>query len=217
MSQRLFYHPLYTTQRLLDAGFTFRTIQDLIDQQKIVRVKRGLYVPADRIHHQHECAFSLFDKALFCLMSAAFVYGYVYQQPKQIYIAANKNESRIKYRSDFLDIKTMYRDNKYFMLGYDQTVFNGHHIHITDRERTVLDCIRHRNMIGSLAYHKVIEGYIEDPKKDVIALICYAKKMRIFKKVKLIFEPWIEDFTLLTEKAEPMCVKINAVVMDHEA
>jgi hypothetical protein len=51
----------------------------------------------------------------------------------------------------------------------------------------------------------------------VIALICYAKKMRIFKKVKLIFEPWIEDFTLLTEKAEPMCAKINAVVMDHEA
>jgi predicted transcriptional regulator of viral defense system len=162
-------------------------------------------------------AFIISMNVPFHCFQTRFVYGYVYQQPSQIYIAANKNESRIKYRSDFLDIKTMYRDNKYFSLGYDETVFNGHRIHITDRERTVLDCIRHRNMIGSAAYHKVIEGYIEDPNKDVIALICYAQKMRIFKKVRLIFEPWIEDFTLLTEKAGPMCVKINAVVMDHEA
>jgi len=216
MSTNLLKKPLYTTQTLQESGYSFRMIQQLIANDEIVRVKRGLYVPSFRLKEKHECAFSLFPNALFCLQSAAYVYGYLYKQPNLIYIAANKNESRIKYDSDVLPLKTMYRDLKYYYIGYSSTLYNGVKISITDRERTVLDCIRHRNLIGINTYQQVIQNYILDPQKDVFKLIIYAKKMRMIRKVAYIFEPWIENFSKRIEQVLDEYDKIEWVI-HHEA
>lgn len=209
MNEYLLKQPIFTTDYLMDRGFTFKMIQQLIEDEQIVRVKRGLYANPTRFKNAHEAAFTLFPEACFCTLSAAYVYGYIYHAPKEVMIAASKNESRIKYRTEWLPLSPMYRDVKYYDLGITEITFNGKTFRLTDRERTVLDVIRHRKSLNPLDYQRVIQGYIFDDLKDVDRLICYAIKLRMIKKVQILFDPWIESFTLRCEQLHTKCDKIT--------
>ena len=193
MSQQTIKFPVVTTDTLLKQGADFQTINHLLDQKKIVRIKRGFYISSEALLHPHLAAFEAFPLAMYCLLSSAYLFGYLKQEPPLVYIAASKKESRKKYRSKVLPLKSMTRDDKYYDLGKSVVVVNNRTIHTTDRERTILDCIRHSDLIGIEAYGQVLMGYIQDENKNVKQLVEYAKQMRLTQKVILIFKPWLKN------------------------
>ncbi len=191
MSENTMKFPVVTTQTLKSQGANFTNINQLIEQDKIVRVKRGFYIHKAALQYPHKASFSAFKEALFCLESAAYIFGYLNNEPAKVHIAASKQESRKKYKSKVLPIVMMVRDEKYFYLGYSQMVFDGFVIHVTDRERTILDCMRHSKRMDSRIYGKIVAGYIKDEKKNIDKLVSYAITLRLIKKVEILFEPWL--------------------------
>ncbi len=203
MSENTIKFPVVTTAALKEKGANFSNINQLIEQDKIVRVKRGYYMNKAALQFPHKACFSAFSDALFCLESAAYVYGYLNSEPRRVYVAASKQESRKKYKSKVLPIVMMVRDEKYFYLGYSQKAFNGVLINVTDRERTILDCMRHSKRMDSRIYGKIIAGYIKDDKKNIDKLVSYAITLRLIKKVEILFDPWLgSEIRQAIEKAE---------------
>lgn len=191
MSENTIKFPVVTTQMLRKSGANFDNINELIEQDKIVRIKRGHYLHKAALQYPHKACFSVFKDALFCLESAAFLYGYLTNEPSNVMIAASKLESRKKYKSKVLPIRMMVRDEKYFHVGYSQMKVEGFVINITDRERTLLDCIRHSKRMDPRIYGKIIAGYINDDQKNVGRLVDYAIKLRLIKKVEILLQPWL--------------------------
>lgn len=184
--------PVVTTDTLLKQGADFQTINQLLKQNKIVRIKRGFYMSSEAIKNPHQAAFEAFPNAMYCLLSSAYLFGYLTNEPELVYIAASKKESRKKYKSKVLPLKSMTRDDKYYDLGKSQITIKDKVLNTTDRERTILDCIRHSDLIGPDAYGQVLLGYIQDPNKNIEHLVDYAKQMRLIAKVLLIFKPWLK-------------------------
>lgn len=191
MTENTIKFPVVTTRMLKEQGANFTNINQLIEEEKIVRIKRGFYLHKDALAFPHRASFATFKDALYTLESAAFIYGYLKHEPARIYIAASKQESRKKYKSKVLPVKMMVRDEKYYHVGYSQLKVDGFMINITDRERTVLDCIRHSKKIDPRIYGKIIAGYIHDDQKNVKRLVSYAMTLRLIKKVDILFEPWL--------------------------
>jgi predicted transcriptional regulator of viral defense system len=191
MTQNTIKFPVVTTQMLKDSGANFSNINQLIEDDKIVRIKRGYYLHKDALEYPHRACFATFRAALYTLESAAFIYGYLSHEPAKIFIAASKQESRKKYKSKVLPVKMMVRDEKYFHVGYTQKKVEGFLINITDRERTVLDCIRHSKRMDTRIYGKIIAGYIKDEQRNVKRLVSYAMTLRLLKRVDILFEPWL--------------------------
>lgn len=191
MNENTIKFPVVTTKMLKDQGANFANINQLIEDDKIVRIKRGHYLHKDALEFPHRASFAAFKDALYTLESAAYIYGYLSHEPAKINVAASKQESRKKYKSKILPVKMMVRDEKYYHVGFTQTKVDGFLINITDRERTILDCIRHSKKMDTRIYGKIIAGYIKDESKNVKRLVSYATTLRLMKRVEILFEPWL--------------------------
>ena len=191
MNENTVKFPVVTTKMLKKSGANFSDINDLIEQEKIVRVKRGFYLHKEALQYPHKACFATFRDALYVLESAAYIYGYLDYEPATVMIAASKLESRKKYRSKVLPIRMMVRDDKYYHVGYSQKKHQGFMINITDRERTLLDSIRHSKRMDARIYGKIVAGYINDEKKNLERLVDYSIQLRLIKKVELLLRPWL--------------------------
>ncbi len=193
MSENTIKFPVVTTEMLKKSGANFDNINELIEQEKIVRVKRGHYLHKAALQFPHKACFSAFKDALYCLESAAYIFGYLKHEPPKVMIAASKMESRKKYKSKVLPVKMMVRDEKYYHVGYSQIRFEGFTINVTDRERTLLDSIRHNKKMDPRIYGKIITGYINDEHKNIDRLVKYASQLRLIKKVEILLQPWLGE------------------------
>lgn len=204
MNENTIRFPVVTTKMLKNSGASFDDINDLIEQEKIVRVKRGFYLHKEALQYPHKACYATFKDALYVLESAAYIYGYLAYEPPYVMIAASKLESRKKYKSRVLPIKMMVRDDKYYHVGFSQIHHQGFLINITDRERTLLDSIRHSKRMDNRIYGKIVSGYINDDQKNLERLVNYAIQLRLIKKVELLLRPWLGNQLdeILKEKRE---------------
>lgn len=75
-----------------------------------------------------------------------------------------------------------------FELGKTREDFNGVHLAVYDRERTICDCFKYRTKLDNEMFNKVLNAYAADKKKNLSNLSSYAKKMRVYKKLMDIME-----------------------------
>ena len=59
---------------------------------------------------------------------------------------------------------------------------------VYDLERTICDCIRSRNKMGTETFHAALKLYAADPKKDLNKLYTYARKMRVSNVLRQYLE-----------------------------
>ena len=64
----------------------------------------------------------------------------------------------------------------------------GNNIKIYDLEKSICDIIKNKNKIDKELFNKAIRKYYYGKDKDTLKLYKYAKKMKIYDKVKNTFE-----------------------------
>ena len=75
----------------------------------------------------------------------------------------------------------------------DNTVYgvvleDGTNIKIYDLERTICDVIKNKNRLDQELVNKALRKYFYSKEKNTLKLYEYAKKMKIYKKVRSVFE-----------------------------
>ena len=177
------------TSDFVAAGIPAVDIVNLCNTGYLERIRHGYYQFADGYTSSEEQLIAtLIPKAIICVESALFHYGYSDFAPRKWSIAVPRSMSRTKLDIDALTLQTYYVQSEIYELGKTTADFNGVVLPIYDRERTICDCFKYRSRLDNEIFNKALNAYVNDSKKNLRNLSGYAKKLRVHKKVTELME-----------------------------
>ena len=172
------------TSDFVAAGIPAVDIVNLCNTGYLERIRHGYYQLADgNTSSEEQLIATLIPKAIICVESALFHYGYSDFAPRKWSIAVPRSMSRTKLDIDALTLQTYYVQSEIYELGKTTADFNGVVLPIYDRERTICDCFKYRSRLDHEIFSKALNAYAKDEKKNPQNLSIYAKKLRVYKKV----------------------------------
>ena len=177
------------TSDFVAAGIPAVDIVNLCNTGYLERIRHGYYQLADwETSSEEQLIAALIPKAIICVESALFHYGYSDFAPRKWSIAVPRSMSRTKLDIDALELQTYYVQSEIYELGKTTADFNGVMLPVYDRERTICDCFKYRSRLDNEIFNKALNAYVNDSKKDLRNLSGYAKKLRVHKKVTELME-----------------------------
>lgn len=177
------------TSDFVAAGIPAVDVVNLCNTGYLERIRHGYYQLADGdTSSEEQLLATLIPKAIICVESALFYYGYSDFAPRKWSIAVPRSMSRTKLDIDALALQTYYVQPEIYELGKTTADFNGIILSIYDRERTICDCFKYRSRLDNEIFNKALNAYVNDPQKDLKTLSGYAKKLRVHKKVTELME-----------------------------
>ena len=172
------------TSDFVAAGIPAVDIVNLCNTGYLERIRHGYYQLADgNTSSEEQLIAALIPKAIICVESALFHYGYSDFAPRKWSIAVPRSMSRTKLDVDVLALQTYYVQPEIYELGRVTDDFSGVKLSIYDRERTICDCFKYRSRLDHEIFSKALNAYAKDEKKNLQNLSIYAKKLRVYKKV----------------------------------
>ena len=172
------------TSDFVAAGIPAVDIVNLCNTGYLERIRHGYYQLADgNTSSEEQLIATLIPKAIICVESALFHYGYSDFAPRKWSIAVPRSMSRTKLDVDALALQTYYVQSEIYELGRVTDDFSGVKLSIYDRERTICDCFKYRSRLDHEIFCKALNAYAKDEKKNLQNLSIYAKKLRVYKKV----------------------------------
>ena len=172
------------TSDFVAAGIPAVDIVNLCNTGYLERIRHGYYQLADgNTSSEEQLIATLIPKAIICVESALFHYGYSDFAPRKWSIAVPRSMSRTKLDVDALALQTYYVQSEIYELGRVTDDFSGVKLSIYDRERTICDCFKYRSRLDHEIFSKALNAYAKDEKKNLQNLSIYAKKLRVYKKV----------------------------------
>lgn len=177
------------TSDFVAAGIPAVDVVNLCNTGYLERILHGYYQLADwDPSSEEQLIATLIPKAIICVESALFYYGYSDFAPRKWSIAVPRSMSRTKLDIDALILQTYYVQSEIYELGKTTADFNGIILPVYDRERTICDCFKYRSRLDNEIFNKALNAYVNDSKKDLRNLSEYAKKLRVYKKVTELME-----------------------------
>lgn len=177
------------TSDFVAAGMPAVDVVNLCNTGYLERIRHGYYQLADwDTSSEEQLIATLIPKAIICVESALFHYGYSDFAPRKWSIAVPRSMSRTKLDIDALTLQTYYVQSEIYELGKTTADFNGIILPVYDRERTICDCFKYRSRLDNEIFNKALNAYVNDSKKDLRSLSEYAKKLRVYKKVTELME-----------------------------
>ena len=172
------------TSDFVAAGIPAVDIVNLCNTGYLERIRHGYYQLADgNTSSEEQLIATLIPKAIICVESALFHYGYSDFAPRKWSIAVPRSMSRTKLDVDALALQTYYVQSEIYELGRVTDDFSGVKLSIYDRERTICDCFKYRSRLDHEIFSKALNAYAKDETKNLQNLSIYAKKLRVYKKV----------------------------------
>ena len=172
------------TSDFVAAGIPAVDIVNLCNTGYLERIRHGYYQLADgNTSSEEQLIATLIPKAIICVESALFHYGYSDFAPRKWSIAVPRSMSRTKLDIDALALQTYFVQSEIYELGKTTADFNGVMLPVYDRERTICDCFKYRSRLDNEIFNKALNAYVNDSKKNLRNLSGYAKKLRVHKKV----------------------------------
>ena len=177
------------TSDFVAAGIPAVDIVNLCNTGYLERIRHGYYQLAEAdTSSEEQLIAALIPKAIICVESALFHYGYSDFAPRKWSIAVPRSMSRTKLDIDALMLQTYYVQSEIYELGKTTADFNGVMLPVYDRERTICDCFKYRSRLDNEIFNKALNAYVNDSEKDLRNLSGYAKKLRVHKKVTELME-----------------------------
>ena len=170
------------TSDFVAAGIPAVDIVNLCNTGYLERIRHGYYQLADgNTSSEEQLIATLIPKAIICVESALFHYGYSDFAPRKWSIAVPKSMSRTKLDVDALALQTYYVQSEIYELGRVTDDFSGVKLSIYDRERTICDCFKYRSRLDHEIFSKALNAYAKDEKKNL-------QNLSICKKAKGVQE-----------------------------
>lgn len=186
------YGGIMRTCELTREGISYQTLQKLIEEGTVEKVKYGYYQWQDeRAFAEVSVIAALFPKAIICDLSAAMYYGYIDRVPGVWHIAVDNRSARNKFKLEFPIIKPHFIDESRLDIGLSEGTIDGIEVRIYDRERVICDCLRHVKKMDGEMYNTIIQRYIRDKDKDAARLMIYAEKLGVEKKARGVLGVWL--------------------------
>lgn len=172
-------------------GINPGTLSDMVGAGVLVREGRGLYRLADLEPPGNPDIIYVCQRvrdAVICLISALSFYQLTTQIPYRVYIALPREKKRISPRIEYPPIEVVWLSQKPYQAGIENPTIDGFNISIYSREKTIADCFKFRNRIGTDVAVDALKDYMRSGNRDIPKLTEYAR----IDRVERIMLPYIE-------------------------
>jgi predicted transcriptional regulator of viral defense system len=177
------------TSRAITLGVHPRTLYALRDSGEIEQVGRGLYRLAvvPRLTSPDLIPIALrIPRAVVCLISALAYHGLTTQVPHMVDIALPSHAQIPKI--DRIPLRVFWYSEPSFSAGIAPFRVDGVEVRIYSPEKTIADCFKYRNKIGTDLAIEALRTYRERTRKpDFQALSTFAKINRVQK----VMDPYL--------------------------
>ena len=189
--KEVFYanHGYSSTGDISTAGIDRRILRDLINENTIEKIKRGLYRWKDAkfdIEEELINVSKIIPHGVICLESALAYYKLTTYTPGEYTIAVRRNYN-IKL-PDYPPIRLYYFSDKYYIDGVEKIDIDGNIIKIYNIEKTICDCLRYEDKISKDIIIESIKEYVKRRDKNIFKLINYAAKAKVKDAVQKYIE-----------------------------
>ncbi|MGN0171021.1 MAG: hypothetical protein ACI39H_09720 [Lachnospiraceae bacterium] len=180
-----------TAQLYEECGLTYRSLDSLLKEEFLVRVKNGYYSLKKDKRTEEERLAALFPDGVLCLSSALYYYGYLDQKPFAWDIAIDKNTSKSRFVLDYPVVIPYYTEPEVLKIGVQEAKIGSVTMKIYDRDRMICDVLKYEHKLDHEVLKAALRGYIADPKKDVHHLLEYARIRKVSAKVQNMLGVWL--------------------------
>jgi predicted transcriptional regulator of viral defense system len=172
---------------ITDQGINKYQLQKLLDNQEVIKIKRGLYRWSD-LDTENEIIQlgQVIPQGILCLFSAWHYYDLTTYVPFEHHVAIEKSLKILL--PEYPPIKLYYWDKKVIDIGVITVEFDKRPIKIYDIDKSVCDAIKFRNKIGKDMTNEVITEYLKRKDRNIQKLIHYAQLLRVEKLLKNYLE-----------------------------
>ena len=177
---------IITSKELKDSNIPTIYLTRMGKKGELIRADRGVYIDSDGDYDEYYFFNNRFKVAIFSYVSALYLHQFTDIIPWKMEVTVYKGYNPHRINGN---IKIHYVTKEIYDLGVTkcQTMF-GNTVKVYDLERTVCDLIRNRSEIETELFSKTVNRYARYKNKDLNKLYEYSKKMKIYEKVKEIFE-----------------------------
>lgn len=183
----LFNNGFLRNKDLVDNNIPSVYLTRLVNNNVIERVSRGLYVRANSLPDDLVILQNKSKNAIYSNMTALYLYGFSDRLPIKYDITVNSGYNGSLQEVDNVNLFYIKKE----LLNLGEIVYrldSGNLIKVYDLERTICDVIKNKNRLDQELVNKALRKYFYSKEKNTLKLYEYAKKMKIYKKVRSAFE-----------------------------
>lgn len=184
---KLFNNGYLTTKDIIEHNIPRIYLSRLVDEHIIERVTRGVYIKSNNIPDDMIILQNKSKNAIYSHMTALYLYGLSNRIPIKYDITVNQGYNGTLQKENNVNLFYVKRD----LLNLGLTTYmldSGYEIKVYDLERTICDIIKNKNRLDQEVVNKAIREYFYSNNKNILKLYEYAKKLRIYDKVRNTFE-----------------------------
>lgn len=180
------------TKILRENGLSSRDLKQFVDAGIIEQIRWGYYQFADNNDFSEiPILVSLFPDGILCMESALDHYGYIERTPDAWEIAVDAGSGRKRFQIPYPIIHPHFIINSKLNIGVTTAVIDETEIKIYDRERTICDCLYHRNKMDAEVFNQAVQSYLKDENRREYILANYASKLHVTRKVRDVLGIWL--------------------------
>ena len=175
------------TKIAAEHGISKAMLYKLCKEEKLHRIVKGQYILPDDMQDELLSISMRSENIIFSHETALFLHGISDRIPFEHTVTAPSG--CIPSVSIKSECKVYYIKTELFDLGKTSLKTPaGNIVPVYDLERTICDCIRSRNKMGTETFLAALKLYAANPKKDLNKLYTYARKMRVSNVLRQYLE-----------------------------
>lgn len=177
---------IITSKALRESNIPTIYLTRLLEDGQLIRAERGIYINSNGDYDEHYFFQMRYQVAIFSYVSALSLQHFSDIIPEKMEVTVYKGYN--PHRMNGI-ARVHYVSKAIYNLGVTccSTTF-GNSVRVYDLERTICDLIKNKNETESELFVKTINRYGREKSKDLNKLYEYAKKMKLYDKVKNIME-----------------------------
>jgi len=189
--QKIFadHHGILRASTAIALGIPKHVLYRMVKDGELVREAPGIYrlTESEPLGNPDLVQISLrVPRSVICLVSALYFHDLTTQIPHQVHFALPRNVKTPKI--EYPPIKVFHFSPKPYQAGIKEHILDGVPVKIYDREKTIADCFKFRERIGTDVALEALRDYLRQPRSDVSLLMKYARIDRVEK----ILRPYLE-------------------------
>ncbi|MBM7562736.1 type IV toxin-antitoxin system AbiEi family antitoxin domain-containing protein [Fusibacter tunisiensis] len=171
------------TKNIVEAGISKQLLSKYLKKGYIERVAQGVYLSKDAFEDDMYVLQARSRKAVFSHETALYLHDLTDRDPLQYTVTLPSGYNATKFKDKGVYVHFIKSDLLNLGVEDGKTPF-GRTIRIYNKERTICDIIRNRNVIDPAILNEAVRRYLFSKEKNIPKLMQYAEKFRVEKIIR---------------------------------
>lgn len=184
------HNGILRASKAIELGVPQHILYKMVETGELVREAQGIYrlKGSGPLGNPDLVQISLrVPRAVICLISALYFHELTTQIPHQVHIALPRDVKTPKI--EYPPIKAFHFSEASYQAGIEEHALDGVPVKIYSREKTIADCFKFRQKVGTDIALEALKDYLRSPRLDIHPLLEHAKVNRVEKVIR----PYLES------------------------